>query len=159
MVSNALNQLLNDTDWGELDYLIIDTPPGTGDVHLTLLQSYEISGAIVVTTPQLIALDDVVKAIGMFNNKNVAVPIIGIVENMSWFTPTLHPDERYFLFGEGGGEKLSQQFNIPLIAQVPMNEHIRQSCDEGSLDTLFLDKQIQKSFSCIVDAVLAYQDV
>jgi len=143
MVSNALNQLLNDTDWGELDYLIIDTPPGTGDVHLTLLQSYEISGAIVVTTPQLIALDDVVKAIGMFNNKNVAVPIIGIVENMSWFTPTLHPDERYFLFGEGGGEKLSQQFNIPLIAQVPMNEHIRQSCDEGSLDTLFLDKQIQ----------------
>jgi|LSQX01.1.fsa_nt_gb ATP-binding protein involved in chromosome partitioning len=159
MVTNALKQLLNDTDWGVLDYLIIDTPPGTGDVHLTLLQSYEITGAIVVTTPQAIALDDVVKAIGMFNNKNVAVPVLGIVENMSWFTPTLHPEERYFLFGEGGGERLSQRFHIPLIAQIPMNEHIRQSCDEGSLDSLFQDEQIRRSFTGLVESVLAQRDL
>ncbi|QRX63162.1 Mrp/NBP35 family ATP-binding protein [Dysgonomonadaceae bacterium zrk40] len=158
MVSNTLKQLLNDTDWGELDYLVIDTPPGTGDVHLTLLQSYEISGAVVVTTPQTIALDDVIKAIGMFNNKNVSVPVLGIVENMSWFTPVQHPDEKYFLFGQGGGEKLSQQFHLPLIAQIPMNEQIRQNCDEGSLDNLFQDEQIAHSLSGIVNAVLAYRD-
>jgi ATP-binding protein involved in chromosome partitioning len=157
MVSNALKQLLNDTDWGELDYLVIDTPPGTGDVHLTLLQSYEITGAVVVTTPQTIALDDVIKAIGMFNNKNVSVPVLGIVENMAWFTPSLHPDEKYYLFGQGGGEKLSQQFQLPLIAQIPMNEQIRQSCDEGSLDNLFQDEQIQKVFSGLVDTILANQ--
>ena len=154
MVSNALNQLLKDTDWGELDYLVIDTPPGTGDVHLTLLQSYDISGAIVVTTPQAIALDDVTKALGMFTNEKVGVPVLGIVENMSWFTPLLHPEEKYFLFGKGGGEKLSQQFHVPLIAQVPMNEQIRQSCDEGSLDTLFMDDQIAQSLSGMVEAVL-----
>ena len=158
MVSNALKQLLNDTDWGELDYLVIDTPPGTGDVHLTLLQSYEITGAVVVTTPQTIALDDVIKAIGMFNNKNVSVPVLGIVENMAWFTPSLHPDEKYYLFGQGGGEKLSQQFHLPLIAQIPMNEQIRQSCDEGLLDNLFQDEQIAHSLSGIVNAVLAYRD-
>ena len=158
MVSNALKQLLNDTNWGELDYLVIDTPPGTGDVHLTLLQSYEITGAVVVTTPQTIALDDVIKAIGMFNNKNVSVPVLGIVENMAWFTPSLHPDEKYYLFGQGGGEKLSQQFHLPLIAQIPMNEQIRQSCDEGSLDNLFQDEQIAHSLSGIVNAVLAYRD-
>lgn len=157
MVSNALKQLLNDTDWGELDYLVIDTPPGTGDVHLTLLQMYEITGAIVVTTPQTIALDDVIKAIGMFNNKNMAVPMLGIVENMSWFTPVLHPDEKYFLFGKGGGAKLSETFGIPLIAQIPLNEHIRESCDEGSLDTLFQNGQIQKVFSSLAEKVLAYR--
>lgn len=158
MVSNVLKQLLNDTDWGELDYLVIDTPPGTGDVHLTLLQSYEITGAVVVTTPQTIALDDVIKTIGMFNNKNVSVPVLGIVENMAWFTPSLHPDEKYYLFGQGGGEKLSQQFHLPLIVQIPMNEQIRQSCDEGSLDNLFQDEQIAHSLSGIVNAVLAYRD-
>jgi len=88
-------------------------------VHLTLLQSYDISGAIVVTTPQAIALDDVTKALGMFTNEKVGVPVLGIVENMSWFTPLLHPEEKYFLFGKGGGEKLSQQFHVPLIAQIP----------------------------------------
>lgn len=159
MVSNALNQLLKDTDWGELDYLVIDTPPGTGDVHLTLLQSYDISGAIVVTTPQAIALDDVTKALGMFTNEKVGVPVLGIVENMSWFTPLLHPEEKYFLFGKGGGEKLSQQFHVPLIAQIPMNEQILQSCDEGSLDTLLMDDQITHSLSGMVEAVLEHRNV
>lgn len=157
MVSNALKQLLNDTDWGELDYLVIDTPPGTGDVHLTLLQMYDITGAIVVTTPQTIALDDVIKAIDMFNNKNVTVPVLGIVENMSWFTPVLHPDEKYFLFGKGGGAKLSETFSIPLIAQIPLNERIRESCDKGSLDTLLQDKQTREILSALVDNILSRQ--
>jgi|SRR5690554_314795 len=157
MVSNALKQLLNDTDWGKLDYLVIDTPPGTGDVHLTLLQMYDITGAIVVTTPQTIALDDVIKAIDMFNNKNVTVPVLGIVENMSWFTPVLHPDEKYFLFGKGGGAKLSETFSIPLIAQIPLNERIRESCDKGSLDTLLQDKQTREILSALVDNILSRQ--
>jgi ATP-binding protein involved in chromosome partitioning len=105
MASNTLKQLVTDTEWGELDYLIIDTPPGTGDIHLTLLQQYQITGAIVVTTPQKIALSDVQKAITMFRNEHVETPVLGIIENMSWFVPTTHPDERYFLFGIGGGQK------------------------------------------------------
>jgi ATP-binding protein involved in chromosome partitioning len=155
MASNAIKQLMNDTNWGELDFLIIDTPPGTGDIHLTLLQQYEISGAIVVTTPQLVALDDVQKAITMFKNERVGVPVLGIVENMAWFTPSKHPDEKYYLFGRGGGEKLSKIFNVPLIAQIPINENICQSCDEGKLDMLFDDNEIEKAFSSLSAAILA----
>ena len=154
MASNAIKQLMNDTNWGELDFLIIDTPPGTGDIHLTLLQQYEISGAIVVTTPQLVALDDVQKAITMFKNERVGVPVLGIVENMSWFTPSKHPEEKYFLFGRGGGEKLSKIFNVPLIAQIPINENICQSCDEGKLDILFDDDEVKTAFSNLTDALL-----
>lgn len=154
MATNAIKQLMNDTYWGELDFLIIDTPPGTGDIHLTLLQQYEISGAIVVTTPQLVALDDVQKAITMFKNERVGVPVLGIVENMAWFTPSKHPDEKYFLFGRGGGEKLSKIFNVPLIAQIPINENICQSCDEGKLDILFDDDEVKTAFSNLTDAVL-----
>lgn len=154
MATNAIKQLMNDTHWGELDFLIIDTPPGTGDIHLTLLQQYEISGAIVVTTPQLVALDDVQKAITMFKNERVGAPVLGIVENMSWFTPSKHPEEKYFLFGRGGGEKLSKIFNVPLIAQIPINENICQSCDEGKLNTLFDDKEIETAFSSLSAAIL-----
>lgn len=155
MASNAIKQLMNDTNWGELDFLIIDTPPGTGDIHLTLLQQYEISGAIVITTPQLVALNDVQKAITMFKNERVGVPVLGIVENMSWFTPSKHPDEKYYLFGQGGGKKLSEIFNVPLIAQIPVNENICQSCDEGKLDMLFDDNEIEKAFSSLSAAILA----
>lgn len=154
MATNAIKQLMNDTHWGELDFLIIDTPPGTGDIHLTLLQQYEISGAIVVTTPQLVALDDVQKTITMFKNERVGVPVLGIVENMSWFTPSKHPEEKYFLFGRGGGEKLSKIFNVPLIAQIPINENICQSCDEGKLDILFDDDEIKTAFSNLTNAAL-----
>ena len=154
MASNAIKQLMNDTNWGELDFLIIDTPPGTGDIHLTLLQQYEISGAIVITTPQLVALNDVQKAITMFKNERVGIPVLGIVENMSWFTPSKHPDEKYYLFGQGGGKKLSEIFNVPLIAQIPVNENICQSCDEGKLDILFDDGEVKTAFSNLTDAVL-----
>lgn len=157
MASNALKQLINDTNWGNLDYLIIDTPPGTGDIHLTLLQQYEISGSVIVTTPQLIALDDVQKAIAMFRNEHVAVPILGIVENMAWFTPSKHPDEKYFLFGQGGGKKLSERFGIPLIAQIPVNESICQSCDEGKLNVLVRDDEVKTAFSSLLDGILADQ--
>ncbi len=100
LAANSLKQLIDDTEWGELDYLIIDTPPGTGDIHISLLQQYEVDGVVIVTTPQLIALEDVQKAITMFRDKNVGVPILGIIENMSWFTPKAHQDEKYFLFGK-----------------------------------------------------------
>ncbi|MGV8091232.1 MAG: Mrp/NBP35 family ATP-binding protein [Mangrovibacterium sp.] len=157
MASNALKQLINETNWGELDYLIIDTPPGTGDIHLTLLQQYEISGSVIVTTPQLIALDDVRKAIAMFRNEHVGVPVLGIVENMAWFTPSKHPGEKYFLFGQGGGAKLSETFGIPLIAQIPLNENICQSCDEGRLNILVRDDEIKAAFINLVDGILANQ--
>lgn len=154
MATNAIKQLMNDTHWGELDFLIIDTPPGTGDIHLTFLQQFEITGTIIVTTPQLVALDDVQKTISMFKNERVGVPVLGIVENMSWFTPSKHPEEKYFLFGRGGGEKLSKIFNVPLIAQIPINENICQSCDEGKLDILFDDDEIKTAFSNLTNAAL-----
>jgi ATP-binding protein involved in chromosome partitioning len=146
MASNGLKQLINDTNWGKLDYLIIDTPPGTGDIHLTLLQQYEITGAIVVTTPQTVALDDVQKAIAMFCDAHVGVPVLGIIENMSWFTPIEHPNEKYFLFGCGGGEKLSKIFNVPLLAQIPVNENISEICDNGRLNELFYDPGTKEGF-------------
>ncbi|MDD2280691.1 MAG: Mrp/NBP35 family ATP-binding protein, partial [Bacteroidales bacterium] len=107
--SSGLTQLLKDTNWGELDYLIIDTPPGTGDVHITLLQNFSPTGVIVVTTPQEMALSDVKKAIKMYSDKQIGIPIIGVVENMSWFTPVNHPDEKYYIFGNGGGERLAKE--------------------------------------------------
>ncbi len=154
MASNGLKQLINDTDWGKLDYLIIDTPPGTGDIHLTLMQEYEISGAVIVTTPQTIALSDVQKAITMFHSKHIGTPVLGIVENMSWFSPSKHPDEKYYLFGRGGGEELSKTFNIPLIAKIPMNETICASCDKGKLNGLFKDKVVRSAFDDLIDGIL-----
>jgi ATP-binding protein involved in chromosome partitioning len=154
MASNGLKQLINDTDWGELDFLIIDTPPGTGDIHITLLQQYEISGAVIVTTPQTIALDDVRKAITMFKSEHVGVPVLGIVENMAWFTPSKHPDEKYFLFGKGGGNLLSESTDIPLIAKIPVNEKICEACDEGRLNELFNDNAVKTGFDNVLKAVL-----
>jgi len=154
LASNGLKQLINDTDWGELDYLIIDTPPGTGDIHLTLTQEYEINGAVIVTTPQAIAIDDVQKAIGMFQNQHVGIPVLGIVENMAWFSPSKHPEEKYFLFGKGGGEYLSKTFNIPLIAQIPINETICASCDEGKLNGLFKDNEVKSAFDSLLNGIL-----
>ncbi len=154
MASNSLKQLVEDTDWGELDYLIIDTPPGTGDIHITLLQQYEISGAIVVTTPQKIALSDVQKAITMFRNEHVETPVLGIVENMAWFSPAIHPAEKYYLFGIGGGQKLSQIFNISLLAQVPMNENVSKNCDEGRIDEIFKDQNIKSAFDDVIKKII-----
>ena len=155
MVTNVLKQLLNDTDWEELDYLIVDTPPGTGDIHITLMQEFVIAGAVVVTTPQKMAHDDVQRAIGMLQDDKIGLPIIGVIENMSWFSPTIHPDEKYFLFGKGGAEFLSKTFNIPLLAQIPMNETIAESCDKGKLQDIFADANIEKAFTTLTEKIVS----
>jgi len=154
MVTNVLKQLITETNWGELDYLIIDTPPGTGDIHITLLQQFYITGALVVTTPQLVAIADVQRAIGMLRDKVIGVPVLGIVENMAWFTPSKHPNEKYFLFGKGGAENLSKTFNVPLIAQIPMNETICASCDGGKLNEVFNDTEVKLGFNNLTDRIL-----
>jgi len=128
MASNALKQLVSDALWGELDYLVIDTPPGTSDIHLTLIQNIDITGALIVSTPQQVALADARKGINMYMNDKVNIPILGLVENMAWFTPAQHPEERYFIFGDGGCAKLAQQLNVPLLAQIPL---IKDVCDSG----------------------------
>jgi ATP-binding protein involved in chromosome partitioning len=159
IASNSLKQLIDDTCWGQLDYLVIDTPPGTGDIHITLLQQYEVNGVVIVTTPQMIALADVQKAVAMFQNEHVSVPIIGIVENMAWFSPSKHPDEKYFLFGKGGGTELSKSFNIPLIAQIPINESICTHCDGGNLSDLFNNKAIKSGFDTLLKGVVGQKEI
>ncbi len=159
LASHGLKQLMDDTDWGLLDYLIIDTPPGTGDIHITLLQQYDISGVVIVTTPQSVAIADVQKAITMFRDPHVGVPVLGIIENMAWFTPSKHPEEKYFLFGQGGGQLLSETFNVPLIAQIPMNDTICASCDGGKLNELFQDNEVKSGFDHLLDNIFSLKNV
>lgn len=131
MTSSALQQIMNDTLWGELDYLIIDTPPGTGDIHLTLVQNYSITGAVVVSTPQNIALADARKAMNMFANDGIKVPILGVVENMSYFTPADAPDKKYFIFGKDGAQKLVAEFSTTILGQIPIEEGVCQGGENG----------------------------
>ncbi len=136
--SAGLAQLLSDTEWGELDFLIIDFPPGTGDIQLTTLQRLNLSGGILVTTPQQLAIADAQKAADMFNTKIIQVPLLGVVENMAWFTPEKHPDEKYYLFGSGGGQQLADQLQIPLLAQIPLVCDACELSDTGQ--TIFASK-------------------
>ncbi|MFT6867668.1 MAG: ATP-binding protein involved in chromosome partitioning [Cyclobacteriaceae bacterium] len=131
MASSALKQFLGDTVWGDLDYLLIDLPPGTSDIHLTLVQTVPVTGAVVVTTPQKVALADAKKGLAMFRQPQINVPILGIVENMAFFTPEELPDKKYFLFGENGGKKLAEKFDVPLLGQIPIVQSIRESGDSG----------------------------
>ena len=131
MACSALKQLIADADWGELDYLILDTPPGTSDIHLSLLQTLSITGAIIVSTPQQVALADARKGIDMYTNDKVNVPILGLVENMAWFTPAEHPTEKYYIFGKEGCKNLAQEMNVPLLAQIPVVQSICESGDSG----------------------------
>ena len=131
MASNALKQLITDANWGDLDYFVIDMPPGTSDIHLTLVQTLAITGAIVVSTPQEVALADARKGISMFQSKEVNVPLLGLVENMSWFTPAAHPDEQYFIFGKDGGKKLAERLGVELLGQVPLVATICRGGDDG----------------------------
>ena len=131
MASNALKQLIGDAKWGDLDYFILDTPPGTSDIHLTLLQTLGITGAIIVSTPQEVALADARKGINMYMNDKVNVPILGLVENMAWFTPAQHPDERYYIFGKDGVKQLAEELKVPLLAQIPMVQDVCESGDKG----------------------------
>src|SRR5579862_118927 len=131
MVSTAVKQLFNDADWGELDYLVVDLPPGTGDIHITVSQTFPIAGAVIVTTPQNVALADAKKGIGMFMMNGINVPLLGIVENMSYFTPAELPDNKYYIFGEGGGKKLAEQLDVPFLAEIPLVKGISESGDAG----------------------------
>lgn len=131
MVSSAIKQFVSDVAWGELDYLVIDMPPGTGDIHLTLLQTVPVTGAVIVTTPQPVALADAKKGIAMFKQAQINVPIIGLVENMAWFTPAELPENKYYIFGKEGGKKLSEEFDLPFLGQVPLIQSIREGGDSG----------------------------
>ena len=132
MASNAIKQLINDAEWGELDYFLIDLPPGTSDIHLTLIQTLQLTGAIVVTTPQDVALVDARKGIDLFTNEKVNVPVLGLIENMSYFTPAELPENKYYLFGHGGGKRLADELGLPLLGEVPLVQSIREGGDEGS---------------------------
>lgn len=131
MASNFLKQLINQGEWGELDFLIVDLPPGTSDIHLTLVQEVPVTGAIVVTTPQDVALADAVKGISMFRSDKIDVPVIGLVENMSWFTPAELPANKYYIFGRDGGKNLAEKMNVPLLGQIPLVQSIREGSDLG----------------------------
>lgn len=131
MASNALKQLIGEAAWGDLDYFILDTPPGTSDIHLTLLQTLAITGAVIVSTPQQVALADARKGIDMYQNDKVRVPVLGLVENMAWFTPAKHPDERYFLFGREGVARLADELHVPLLAQIPLVQDVCEGGDNG----------------------------
>jgi ATP-binding protein involved in chromosome partitioning len=143
MASSAIRQFVTDVYWDELDYLIIDMPPGTGDIHLTLVQTVPVTGAVIVTTPQDVALVDAKKAIAMFGQSQINVPIIGLVENMSYFTPAELPDHKYYIFGKEGGKRLAEEYDIPLLGQIPLVQSIREGGDEG-VPVMISDDEVSK---------------
>ena len=136
MACNALKQMILQVKWGELDFLLIDMPPGTGDIHISLVQDIPVEGAVIVTTPQAVALADVEKGVNMFRNPNVNKPIVGLVENMAWFTPEEHPDEKYFIFGKDGGKDMAAELGVELLGQIPLVQGIRESGDAGEPSAL-----------------------
>ena len=131
MACNALKQMILQVRWGVLDFLLIDMPPGTGDIHISLVQDIPMEGAVIVTTPQDVALADVEKGVDMFRNKNINRRIFGIVENMSWFTPAELPENKYYIFGKDGGLRMAEKYGVPLLGQIPIVQSIRENGDEG----------------------------
>ncbi len=146
MATRALKQLINQGEWGSLDYLLIDLPPGTGDVHLTMVQEVLVTGVVIVSTPQEVALADVVKGINMFAGEKINVPVLGIIENMSWFTPEELPENKYYIFGRDGCKNLAEKMGIPLLGQIPIVQGIRESGDAGEPVALFPDNYAGKVF-------------
>ncbi|MGQ9847129.1 MAG: Mrp/NBP35 family ATP-binding protein [Bacteroidales bacterium] len=132
MATNAIKQLIEQTEWGELELLLIDLPPGTGDIHLTLVQTVAVTGVVIVTTPQEVAIANAIKSISMFRNPSINVPVLGIIENMSWFTPSELPNNKYYIFGKDGGTRMAKQFNVPLLGQIPLVQSICESGDNGN---------------------------
>lgn len=145
MASTAVKQLFNDAEWGELDYLVVDLPPGTGDIHITITQGFPISGAVVVTTPQQVAVADATKGIGMFMMNAINVPILGIVENMSYFTPAELPDNKYYIFGKDGGKKMAEKYEVPFLGEIPLVQSVSEAGDSGE-PVVLKDNVISKSF-------------
>lgn len=132
MASNAIKQLFNDADWGELDYLLVDLPPGTGDIHITISQSFPIAGAVIVTTPQQVALADTRKGLMMFGMQGINIPVLGVIENMAYFTPEELPDNKYYIFGKDGGKELAQRFEVPFLGEIPLVQSITVAGDKGT---------------------------
>lgn len=153
MISSAFRQFVGDVIWGELDYLIIDLPPGTGDIQLTLAQTVPLTGVVIVTTPQDVAVADAIKAIDMFRMPQLTFPILGVVENMSYFTPAELPDNKYFVFGEGGGQRLSAKFDVPLLAQIPLYMSVREGGDAGTPAVINNDTPDGKAFAELAENV------
>jgi ATP-binding protein involved in chromosome partitioning len=145
MAAKALNQLIFDADWGELDFLLIDLPPGTGDIHLSIVQSLPLNGSVVVSTPQKIALADARKGIAMFTQENIQVPVLGIIENMAYFTPSELPNKKYYIFGQNGAENLASDKKVPFLGAIPLAQSIRESSDVGRPAALQVGTPIQKS--------------
>ena len=138
MASNAIKQLFNDADWGDLDYLIVDLPPGTGDIHITITQSFPIAGAVIVTTPQQVALADTRKGLAMFRMPSINIPVLGVIENMAYFTPDELPDNKYYIFGKDGGKSLATSFDVPFLGEIPLVQGITACGDSGT--PIALDK-------------------
>ena len=159
MASNALKQLIGDAAWGELDYFLLDLPPGTSDIHLTLVQTLAITGAIVVSTPQAVALADARKGINMFTNDKVNVPILGLVENMAWFTPAELPENKYFLFGKEGAKKLAEEMHVPLLGQIPIVQSICENGDKGTPVALDENSATGQAFISLAEAVVKQVDI
>ena len=153
MASKALKQLIFDTHWGSIDYLLVDLPPGTGDIHLTLVQALPVTGAIVVTTPQALAVADARKGAEMFKNPQIRVPLLGIVENMSFFVPDDAPDKKYFLFGQGGGATLAQETGVALLGEIPMREGMAASPEAGQPETVQQDDVLRNSFDSLAQSL------
>ena len=154
MASNALKQLIADADWGDLDYFILDTPPGTSDIHLTLLQTLAITGAVIVSTPQYVALADARKGIDMYRNEKVNVPILGLVENMAWFTPAELPENKYYIFGKEGCKRLAAEMNTPLLAQIPLVQSICEHGDGGEPSAVDVNTMTGQAFLNLAQAVV-----
>ena len=154
MATSALKQLIADADWGDLDYFVLDTPPGTSDIHLTLLQTLAITGAVIVSTPQKVALADARKGIDMYTNDKVNVPILGLVENMAWFTPAELPNNRYYIFGKEGCKQLAEEMKVPLLAQIPLVQSICDSGDDGEPAALHADTVTGQAFINLAQAVV-----
>lgn len=153
MASSAIKQLITEANWGELDCLLIDMPPGTSDIHLTIVQTLALTGAIVVSTPQEVALADARKAIDMFQNEKIAVPILGLVENMAWFTPAELPENRYYIFGNGGCKRLAEELNVPLLGQIPLVQSICNGGDAGMPVALYPNTVTGNAFMQLAETV------
>jgi ATP-binding protein involved in chromosome partitioning len=159
IAGKAVTQLFEDTRWGDIDYMIIDFPPGTSDIQLTTVQKLNLTGAIIVTTPQEISLNDARKATSMFKNPDLNVPVIGIVENMSWFTPEQHPDEKYYIFGKGGGHKLALEFDTWLLGQIPLVMEVGEAAEQGKSIFSQTNKQVIEAFEKIAEIIISKTEV
>jgi ATP-binding protein involved in chromosome partitioning len=147
MASNAIKQLFNDADWGELDYLIVDLPPGTGDIHITISQSFPITGAVIVTTPQQVALADTRKGLAMFRMPGINIPVLGVIENMSYFTPAELPANKYYIFGKNGGRDLATQYDVPFLGEIPLVQSITEAGDNGEPISMDKDSLLSTAFA------------